>query len=145
MIREMGRFIFAANCVIKFTSHRTNPKAKAFFRKSVPVVVYYGSCKFESCERQFVFKIYESDSVSMSIFSNGESNHEGGRKSSQLRGYERIIVQEQLVRTQPHAFRMERISQCNQNSVLAGNLGAIRSLEVFQKARSEKAMRGDLH
>lgn len=114
--KQVAKVVFDT-CVINFTTHRANRNQHTVH---VPFI------------------------VGNSTQSTGSISQVGNPKSTQLRGYERIITQQELKKTDAKSFYMEKVWEADTDMIASGNLGVIKSLDVYRKAKSEEAKRSDL-
>lgn len=130
------------SCVVVFKGHRMNKRR----RNGLHSFVEYARCKHPNC-RFYKFQWnFEVSSAILQIYYKGpKSINHFGQQAYPLRGSERTEVKNTLKTTMPNVLRQTEIESVNDEMALEGNWQGLRSLAVYQKARSESISEEDRH
>lgn len=130
------------SCVMSFKGSRIN-KMKKFCDFTV---IEYAICKHRNCRKYKIIYAVMGDNIKMQLFFKGAKyvNHKE-ECSYWLKGVERKIAKDRLRKSLPNIVRYEDLMKVDSELFLDGNWQTLRSLPVYQKARSEAFADGDKH
>ena len=111
--------------------------------------VMYASCKYAECAQRFKFDIAHYPLMPLTIFvystDKSEELHPEDKKIHYHLGAQcRNTAKEKLETVMPRKFELDVISKTDVELARAGNMQELRSLNVYQKARSEVNCQYDL-
>ena len=126
-------------CYLSFYGERHNKECS----------VMYVKCKYVECSQRFKFDITNCSLMSLTVFvystnTSKEAHPADMKLYYPLRGEERKNTQAKLATMTPRQFEMDAINAVDVELVRAGNMQELRSLHVYQKAKSEVNCQYDL-
>lgn len=95
--------------------------------------VLYAACKQKNCKK---FKIILKNTC-LSVYSTSLHFCHKGPVTSHVKGIERTLLKQQLIKTKPSAYKRESILNVKKNIAKCGNLQKIKSDCVIRKIKSE--------